>query len=154
MYSFVPSAITHSFFELQTPDFAWNFVWTVRTNNEKFSFRGVKKWGGHSGASRSNSAVFWSYRLQILHRSSYAPSNQIRKFKSTKRTKVQKYKNTKVQKYKKAKKWRKKMLKHKKYKKYKSTKKGTSSLNIALRYSFSSYQGGKQFLGVTMIFEG
>ena len=27
--SFVPSAITRSFFELQTPDFAWKFVWTV-----------------------------------------------------------------------------------------------------------------------------
>merc|ERR1712105_486213 len=30
--SFVPSAITRSFFELQTPDFAWKFVWTVRKN--------------------------------------------------------------------------------------------------------------------------
>ena len=35
MSSFVPSAITHSFFELQTPDFAWKFVWTVPTNYEK-----------------------------------------------------------------------------------------------------------------------
>ena len=26
--SFVPSAITQPFFELQTPDFAWKFVWT------------------------------------------------------------------------------------------------------------------------------
>ena len=25
-------SITHSFFELQTPDFAWKFVWIVRTN--------------------------------------------------------------------------------------------------------------------------
>ena len=33
--SFVPSAITRSFFELQTPDFAWKFVWTVPTNYEK-----------------------------------------------------------------------------------------------------------------------
>ena len=24
-------SITHSFFELQSPDFAWKFVWTVRT---------------------------------------------------------------------------------------------------------------------------
>ena len=23
-------SITHSFFELETPDFAWKFVWTVR----------------------------------------------------------------------------------------------------------------------------
>ena len=28
-------SITHSFFELQSPDFAWKFVWTVRTNFEK-----------------------------------------------------------------------------------------------------------------------
>ena len=25
-------SITHSFFELQSPDFAWKFVWSVRTN--------------------------------------------------------------------------------------------------------------------------
>ena len=30
--SFVPSAITQPFFELQTPDFAWKFVGTVPTN--------------------------------------------------------------------------------------------------------------------------
>ena len=33
--SFVPSAITQPFFELQTPDFAWKFVWTVPTNYTK-----------------------------------------------------------------------------------------------------------------------
>ena len=32
VYSFVPTAITQSFFELQTPDFAWKFIWTVPTN--------------------------------------------------------------------------------------------------------------------------
>ena len=26
MFSFVPSAITQPFFELQTPDFAWKFI--------------------------------------------------------------------------------------------------------------------------------
>ena len=25
--------ITQSFLELQTPDFAWNFIWTVQTND-------------------------------------------------------------------------------------------------------------------------
>ena len=43
-------SITHSFFELETPDFAWKFVWTVWTNYEKE--------GGFSGASRGNSAIF------------------------------------------------------------------------------------------------
>ena len=28
--------ITHSFLELQSPGFAWKFVWTVRTNFEDF----------------------------------------------------------------------------------------------------------------------
>ena len=36
-----------------------------------------------------------SYRLQILHGSSYGLSNQMTKYKSTKSTKVQKYKSTK-----------------------------------------------------------
>ena len=27
----VPSAITHSFFELQTPDFTWKLIWTIAT---------------------------------------------------------------------------------------------------------------------------
>ena len=33
--SFVPSAITQPFFELETPDFAWKFVWTVSINYAK-----------------------------------------------------------------------------------------------------------------------
>ena len=33
--SFVPSAITRSFFELQAPEFSWKFVWTVPTNYAK-----------------------------------------------------------------------------------------------------------------------
>ena len=47
MFSFVPSAITQPFFELQTPDFAWRFVWTVPTNYEKKivkkKFKKIKK---------------------------------------------------------------------------------------------------------------
>ena len=35
MSSFVPSAITQSFFELQTPDFARKFVCTILTNYAK-----------------------------------------------------------------------------------------------------------------------
>ena len=27
-------SITHSFFELQTPDFAWKFIWTVQPNDK------------------------------------------------------------------------------------------------------------------------
>ena len=32
VFSFVPSAITRPFFELQTRDFAWKFVWNGSTN--------------------------------------------------------------------------------------------------------------------------
>ena len=37
--------VTQPFFELQTPDFAWNFVWTVSTNYEIFLVRGVRRGG-------------------------------------------------------------------------------------------------------------
>ena len=43
MFSFVPSPITQPFFELQTPDFAWKFVWTVPTNYEKKHCKKKKK---------------------------------------------------------------------------------------------------------------
>ena len=48
MTSFVPSAITQQFFELQTPDFSWKFMWTVPTNYEKKIVRGVRR-GGLTG---------------------------------------------------------------------------------------------------------
>ena len=53
--SFVPSAITQPFFELQTPDFAWKFVWTVPTNYEIFFLvRGVRRGGvqGRQGVTQ------------------------------------------------------------------------------------------------------
>ena len=37
MSSFVPSAITRPFFELQPPDFAWMFIWTIQTNYQKMA---------------------------------------------------------------------------------------------------------------------
>ena len=48
--SAIPSAVTQPFFELQTPDFAWKFIWTVQTNFEKKIYQGYQK--GGSGASR------------------------------------------------------------------------------------------------------
>ena len=41
--SFVPSAITRSFFELQTPDFAWKFVWIVQINYKSTKVQKVQK---------------------------------------------------------------------------------------------------------------
>ena len=40
----------------------------------------------HKYKSTHNSAIFLSYRLQILHGSSYGLSNQMTKYKSTKKT--------------------------------------------------------------------
>ena len=40
-------SITRSFFEVETPDFAWKFVWTVRT---KYTHKKVQ--------STHNSAIF------------------------------------------------------------------------------------------------
>ena len=40
--SFIPSAITQPFFELQTPDFAWKFVWIVQINYK--STKSTKKY--------------------------------------------------------------------------------------------------------------
>ena len=44
---YVNYAITQPFFELQTPDFAWKFIWTVPTNYEKKISQGRQ-----NGASR------------------------------------------------------------------------------------------------------
>ena len=43
MSSFVPSAITQPFFELQTPDFAWKFVWIVQINYKSTKVQKVQK---------------------------------------------------------------------------------------------------------------
>ena len=54
MFSFVPSAITQPFFELQTPDFAWKFVSIVQINYK--STKSTKK--VHKYKSTHNSAIF------------------------------------------------------------------------------------------------
>ena len=54
-------SITHSFFELETPDFAWKFVWTVRT---KYTHKKYKV------------LITQPFlELQILHGSSYGLSD-------------------------------------------------------------------------------
>merc|ERR1712030_59486 len=81
-----------------------------------------------------------SYRLQILHGSSYGLSNQMTKYKSTKVQKVQKYKNTKVQKNK---------VQNKKYKNTKTqknaknTKKYKKSKNVKIVKSVKSTKSTK-----------
>ena len=43
MFSFVPNAITQPFFELQTPDFAWKFVWIVQIKYKSTKVQKVQK---------------------------------------------------------------------------------------------------------------
>ena len=50
-------SIIQPFFELQTPDFAWKFVWTVPTIYGKKFWSGASE-GGCTGASGGNSAIF------------------------------------------------------------------------------------------------
>ena len=101
MSSFVPSAITQPFFELQTPDFAWKFVWTVETNYKKYKkvHKYKSKWSEKRvfmGLGPTKVLITQSFfELKFICR--YGLSNQMRKYKSTK---VQKYKSTKVQTYK------------------------------------------------------
>ena len=121
--SFVPSAITRPFFELQTPDFAWKFVWIVQINYKSTKVQKVQKKYKkvHKYKSTHNSVIFRAtdsrFCMEVhMHRPT--------KWESTKVQKVQKYKSTKRLKN------VKKILK---IKSTKSTKKLTSSLDTALR---------------------
>ena len=76
--------ITHLFFELQTPDFAWKFVWTVQTKYKSTKVKKVQK-----SKKVLITQPFFSYRSQILHGNSYGLSNQMTKY-----NKCKKYKNT------------------------------------------------------------
>ena len=112
MFSFVPSAITQPFFELQTPDFAWKFVWIVQINYKSTKVQKVQKKYKkvHKYKSTHNSVIFRAtdsrFCMEVhMHRPTKWESTKVQKYKSTKvqkykSTKVQKYKSTKVQKYK------------------------------------------------------
>ena len=91
-------SITRSFFELETPNLAWKFGWTIRTKYKTYK----KFLKSTKVQSTYNSA---SYRLQILHGSSYRPNYKVQKYKkfqkfqkwkSTLRTTLQKSKNKKI----------------------------------------------------------
>ena len=60
MFSFVPRAITQPFFELQTPDFAWKFVWIVQIKYKSTkSTKSTKKYKKvHKYKSTHNSVIF------------------------------------------------------------------------------------------------
>ena len=57
MMSKCPLSYLVQFFELQTPDFAWKFVWTVPTNYDNFFWSEVSE-GGVSGATSGNTGIF------------------------------------------------------------------------------------------------
>ena len=109
MSSFVPSAITQPFFELQTPDFAWKFVWIVQINYKSTKVQKVQK----STKKYISTKVLITQSFLELQTPDFAwkfictvqPNEKVQKYK--------KYKSTKVQKYRKIKKCK----KHKTYKK-------------------------------------
>ena len=107
MFSFVPSAITQPFFELQTPDFAWKFVWIVQINYKSTKVQKVQKKYKkvHKYKSTHNSVIFRAtdsrFCMEVhMHRPTKWESTKVQKVQKYKSTKVQKYKSTKVQKYK------------------------------------------------------
>ena len=67
-------SITRSFFELETPDLALKFVWTIRTKYKTYKkfLKSTKVKSTHNSAG---------YRLQILHGSSYRPNYKVQKYK-------------------------------------------------------------------------
>ena len=99
MFSFVPSAITQPFFELQTPDFAWKFIWTVLTYYKSTKVQKVQK-------KYISKKVLITLSFLELQTPDFArkfictvqPNEKVQKYKKYKSTKVQKYKSTKVQK--------------------------------------------------------
>merc|ERR1719219_1792733 len=102
--SFVPSAITQPFFELQTPDFAWKFVWIVQINYKSTKVQKVQK----STKKYISTKVLITQSFLELQTPDFAwkfictvqPNEKVQKYKKYKSTKVQKYKSTKLQKYK------------------------------------------------------
>merc|ERR1712020_217842 len=92
--SFVLSAITQPFFELQTPDFAWKFVWIVQVNYK--STKSTKKYIStkvlitQSFLELQTPDFAWKFICTVQ------PNEKVQKYKKYKCTK-----NTKVQKNKK-----------------------------------------------------
>ena len=73
MSSFVPSAITQPFFELQTTDFVWKFIWTVQPSDKVQKYKKYKNPKTKKRKKAKNAKKF--------------------KFKNVKRTKGTKVKN-------------------------------------------------------------
>merc|ERR1712105_96018 len=97
VFSFVPSAITQPFFELQTPDFAWKFVWTVPTNYKSTKVQKVQK----STKKYISTKVLITQSFLELQTPDFAWKFICTVQPNEKVQKVQKYKSTKVQKNKK-----------------------------------------------------
>merc|ERR1719219_2063313 len=106
--SFVPSAITQPFFELQTPDFAWKFVWIVQINYKSTKVQKVQK----STKKYISTKVLITQSFLELQTPDFAwkfictvqPNEKVQKYKKYKKYKSTKStKSTKVQKYRKIK---------------------------------------------------
>ena len=71
--------ITQPFFELQTPDFAWKFIWTVEPNDKVQKYQKYKKY---------KSTKIQKYKVQNKKVQKYKNAKKCKKCKSTKSTKI------------------------------------------------------------------
>ena len=78
-------------------DFAWKFVWIVRTITKAQSTKSIKKYKKvYKYKSTHNSVIFWATDSRFcIEVHMHCPT----KWENSKVQKVQKYKNKKVQKY-------------------------------------------------------
>merc|ERR1712030_103839 len=88
--------ITQPFFELQTPDFAWKFIWTVKPNDKVQKY---KKYKSTKIQKYKNTKVqkYKSTKIQKRKKSTKQKSTKIQKYKNTKKSKnVKSTKSTKL----------------------------------------------------------
>merc|ERR1712030_178599 len=79
--------ITQPFFELQTPDFAWKFIWTAEPNDKVQKYKSIKKTKVQSTKQKS---------IKIQKRKKMQKIQKMPKCK--KRKKHKKHKSTKIKK--------------------------------------------------------
>ena len=84
MSSFLPSAITQPFFELQTPDFAWKFVWIVQKITKVQEVSKYKSTHNSIILELQTPDFAWKFIWTVQ------PNEKVQKYKT------EKYKNTKM----------------------------------------------------------
>merc|ERR1712030_307253 len=86
--------ITQPFFELQTPDFAWKFIWTVEPNNK------VQKYKNTKVQSTKQKSTKIQKRKKNTRKCKKCKKHKIQKYKALERQLLAQWQSTKVKKYK------------------------------------------------------